>query len=467
MLLYDVNSTRLLEKKLISIGHTEISLMMKAGNSIFKNFKDNKNNDIIVIAGTGNNGGDAFACAIQAHLNNFNIQCISLGINKGHAKKVKDLAELLNISIINQLPKKQNIKNSTIIIDGILGIGISRKPEGKILNAINWINSFNNKKIKVISIDVPSGLNSNNGTSIGKVVKANTTVMCLTQKQGCYTGDGLKYSGKIIFDSLGIKNTEKLIKKKASLINSDQYIPLLRNKNSYKGTYGNLLILGGFDGMQGAANLCGLASLRTGVGKVFLCNNKNIKKVDEIITIPKRLEDIKKILPKLNTIIVGPGLGKNASDILRFIWNTNKSMVIDADALDWVSKNFKKKRKATTIYTPHYGEAKNLLKKDFTDRFSAIKELQNKYGGKWVLKGPGTLILNKNYYINDFANSILSTGGTGDILAGIIGGLLCQKITKAEIKGVLIHTKCAKKILEKKQKTIIASDLLKQISSII
>ncbi|MDG2268275.1 MAG: NAD(P)H-hydrate dehydratase, partial [Alphaproteobacteria bacterium] len=131
------------------------------------------------------------------------------------------------------------------------------------------------------------------------------------------------------------------------------------------------------------------------------------------------------------------------------------------------SKNFKKKRKAITIYTPHYGEAKNLLKKDFTDRFSAIKELQNKYGGKWVLKGPGTLILNKNYYINDFANSILSTGGTGDILAGIIGGLLCQKITKAEIKGVLIHTKCAKKILEKKQKTIIASDLLKQISSIV
>lgn len=467
MLLYDVKSTRLLEKKLVSTGHTEISLMMKAGNSIFSCFKDIKNTDIIIIAGPGNNGGDAFACAIQAHLNNFNIQCISLGINKGHAKKVKDLAGLLNIKITNQLPKKSNIKNNTIIIDGILGIGISRKPEGEILNAINWINSFNNKKVKVISIDIPSGLDANNGTFIGKVVKANTTVMCLTQKQGCYTGDGLNYSGKVVFDDLGIKNAEDFIQTKVSLINSNQYIPLLRNKNSYKGTYGNLLILGGFDGMQGAANLCGLASLRTGVGKVFLCNNKNTMKVDEIISIPKCIESIKKILPKLNTIVVGPGLGKNASDILSFIWNTNKPMVIDADALDWVSKNFKKKRKATTIFTPHYGEAKNLLKKDFIDRFSAIKELQNKYGGKWVLKGPGTLILNKNYYINNFANSILSTGGTGDILAGVIGGLLCQKITKPEIKGVLIHTKCAKKILEKKQKTIIASDLLKQISSII
>jgi NAD(P)H-hydrate epimerase len=294
MLLHDVKSTRLLEKKLVSTGHTEISLMMKAGNSIFSSFKDIKNTDIVIIAGPGNNGGDAFACAIQAHLNNFNIQCISLGINKGHAKKVKDLAGLLNIKITNQLPKKSNIKNNTIIIDGILGIGISRKPEGKILNAINWINSFNNKKVKVISIDIPSGLDANNGTFIGKAVKANTTVMCLTQKQGCYTGDGLNYSGKVVFDDLGIKNAEDFIQTKVSLINSNQYIPLLRNKNSYKGTYGNLLILGGFDGMQGAANLCGLASLRTGVGKVFLCNNKNTKKVDEIISIPNCIEGIKK-----------------------------------------------------------------------------------------------------------------------------------------------------------------------------
>ena len=467
MLLYDVKSTKLLEKKLISTGHSEISLMMKAGNSVFNNFKNNKKVDIIILAGPGNNGGDAFACAIQAHLNNFNVKCISLGNNIGHAKKVKDLAKILNITIMDKLPKKLVIKKSTIIIDGILGIGISRKPEDKILNAINWINSIKNKTVKILSIDVPSGLDSTKGVSLGKSVIANTTIMFLTQKQGCYTGDGLKYCGKIIYESLGIKNIDKIVKGKVSLINSDNYKPLLRNKNSHKGTYGNLLILGGFDGMQGAANLCGLASLRTGVGKVFICTDNNKKKIDEIITVPQSIKEIEKILPKLNAIVIGPGLGKNASDILSFIWDTNKPLVIDADALRWVSKNFKKKRNAPTIFTPHHGEAKLLLKKDFSDRFLAMTKLKEKYGGTWILKGPGTIILNKSYFINDFANSILSTGGTGDVLAGIVGGLLCQNITHPEIKGVLIHTQCAKNILEKKQKTIIASDLIKQISLVI
>ena len=214
--------------------------------------------------------------------------------------------------------------------------------------------------------------------------------------------------------------------------------------------------------MEGAANLCGLAALRTGVGKVYICNNSN-KKINEIIFIENNLIELKKILPKINAIVIGPGLGKNAYDILIYLWKTNKPIVLDADGLNWLSKNFKNKRSSETIYTPHHGEARTLLNHDFLDRFYAIKKLKDKYGGTWILKGAGTIILKKELFINNFSNSILATAGTGDVLSGIVGGLLCQNISEPEIKGVQIHTTCAKKILNKKHETLIASDLINLI----
>ena len=117
------------------------------------------------------------------------------------------------------------------------------------------------------------------------------------------------------------------------------------------------------------------------------------------------------------------------------------------------------------IGTPHHGEAKKLLGKSFQDRFNAIKSIKNKYGGKWILKGPGTLIINKKIYVNNFANSILATAGSGDVLAGIIGGLVAQGCKNPELLGVKIHTYAANSIALEKKNTIIASDLLNKISS--
>ena len=127
-------------------------------------------------------------------------------------------------------------------------------------------------------------------------------------------------------------------------------------------------------------------------------------------------------------------------------------------------KNFKTKRKALLIGTPHYGEAKSLLGKDFKDRFQAIKKIKEKYGGRWVLKGPGTLILNSKLYVNNFANSILATAGSGDVLAGIIGGLVAQNIKNPEIIAVKIQSFAARKLLKQQNKTMLASDLLEEIS---
>ena len=129
--------------------------------------------------------------------------------------------------------------------------------------------------------------------------------------------------------------------------------------------------MGGYDGMEGAANLSGLAALRTGVGKVYILNNSK-KKNNEIIFIKNSLIELKKILPKISAIVIGPGLGKNADEVLRYLWKTNKPIVLDADGLNWLSKNFNKKRTSETIYTPHHGEARTLLNCEFSDRFKAV-----------------------------------------------------------------------------------------------
>ena len=464
-MLYDVKTTRKLEKKIISQNNPELSLMFKAGTAIFNHINELNKKDILILIGPGNNGGDGYALAIQAFLNNYNINCIELIESKGVSKKLKLLAKNLGIKIKKKLPDKKLVSKRSIIIDSILGIGLSREPKGSILEAIKWTNSLKNKAF-IISIDIPSGLNASNGKTFNNVVNAHQTIMCLTQKQGCFTGKGPMHCGDIFFQDLGFKNTEKISKGTSYLINGSEYKQLKRNRISHKGTFGNLLIVGGYDGMEGAANLSGLAALRTGVGKVYILNNSK-KKNNEIIFIKNSLIELKKILPKISAIVIGPGLGKNADEVLKYLWKTNKPIVLDADGLNWLSKNFSKKRTSETIYTPHHGEARTLLNSEFSDRFKAIKKLKKKYGGTWILKGAGTIILRKELFINNFSNSILSTAGTGDVLSGIVGGMLCQKIKKPEIKAVQIHTICAKRILNNNNKTLIASDLIKEISKCI
>ena len=200
--------------------------------------------------------------------------------------------------------------------------------------------------------------------------------------------------------------------------------------------------------MPGAANLSALAALKTGCGKVFICTNNFNKLPNEVIRIPAKLESISKIIDKMDVAIAGPGLGNNGDEILKCLWKKKIPLVLDADGINWLATNSLKKERTLLIGTPHHGEARNLLGKEFKNRFEAIKNIHNKYGGRWVLKGPGTLVINNNnMYINDFSNSILASAGTGDVLAGIIGALIAQKNKHPEVAGVIIHTIAAKKIL--------------------
>ena len=139
-------------------------------------------------------------------------------------------------------------------------------------------------------------------------------------------------------------------------------------------------------------------------------------------------------------------------------------MVLDADGLNWLAKARPKFREQTWIGTPHPGEASRLLEGKYDNRFVAINELHAKYGGEWVLKGAGTLIGPSPIYINPFADDILATAGSGDVLAGVIGGLLAQRVDRASLKGVWMHSQAGRILRAEGRGSIVASDLLEKIS---
>ena len=466
MKLFDTKKTLELEKKIKNKGTDPFLLMLRAGNEIIKLCDKYKYKKIISIAGPGNNGGDALAASFFGLLTHKEIISINLTKKNSYSSKLIMLLRSINAIINKKLPLIRKINKDFIIIDGVLGIGLNRPPEGKVLSAINWINKAKTRGAKIISIDVPSGLNADIGVAYKSSVNASSTMMCLSPKKGCYTGDGLIKSGDLLYNSLNIDINKFSVKSDDYLLDTTQDFQLERNNLGYKGSFGSVLIIGGWDGMEGAANLCAKSAFKTGAGKVFLCNNNPTKKIDEVIHIKPEKKDIKRIIDKINVIVAGPGIDNNGFELLNYIWNTKVPLVLDADALIWLANNFKKKRKELLICTPHNGEAKELLKKSFKNRFNAITQLKNIYGGNWILKGPGTLIQEKKLYVNNFASSILSTAGTGDILAGIIGGLIAQKIKEPLKTAVSIQTRCAKRILIDK-KTIRASELIEEISRVL
>lgn len=467
MKLYNSKQTLELEKKIEAKGIDSFLLMLRAGKQIIELCKKYKFKKIIVLAGSGNNGGDALAATLFGLIENLDISCIDYTKKNKSTSKLKELLQSLNFKPIKKLPEINNINENFLIIDGLLGIGINRRPEGNFLKCIRWTNRAKKKGAVIISIDIPSGLNPNSGTIHVHSVKATATMMCLTPKLGCYTGDGLLNSGDLLFNNLGIKINKYSVKSESYLLEPNNNIFIKRNNFGYKGLFGNVLIVGGWNGMAGAANLTATAAFKTGAGKIFIHNNNPERKINEIIHLDLRKENLKDLLKKMQVIIAGPGLGKNAYPLLNYIWDTSLPLILDADALKWLAYNFRGKRKGLLISTPHYGEAKILLKKNFSDRLNAINQLKKVYGGNWILKGPGTIILEKKLFVNNFSNSILSTAGTGDILSGILGGLVSQKVKEPAKTAVHLHSKCAIEILKKGKKTILASEIINEISSLI
>ncbi len=451
------------------------TLMQRAADAGFKEIQQAWPgvNRIVVFVGTGNNGGDGYVIASLALDANIKVELIQVGDHtklQGDARKAHDL-------FIQKGGKSKAFEdvitfNCDLIIDALLGTGLTRDVKDDYAKAIASINQHSSP---VLSVDIPSGLNADNGHTMGSAVFADTTVTFVGMKLGLLTAAGHEYSGKIVFNHLEIPNQvyqSMSVTCHSIQLNELQDVLGVRKADAHKGDFGHVLIIGGNKGMAGSVMLAAEAAARTGAGLVSVATvpihaSVALQSCREIMVHGvEGISELNALLENCSVVAIGPGLGRDAwsKKLFARVLEFDLPMVVDADALNLLASEPSKK--SSWVITPHPGEAARLLKcetKDVqADRLKSVQELQKQYGGISVLKGSGTLIASEDESsICDAGNPGMASGGMGDVLTGIIAGLLAQglNIYDAARFGVQLHAQSGDLAAQEGVRGMLASDL--------
>jgi len=474
MFFLDAKTIRLLDAAAIKSGISGTNLMERAGYGAF-NFitkvAANHAKRILIIAGKGNNAGDAFVVArylLEANFYPDILLLTSPSDFSGDAKVNWNLLDKTKIKVIDTL----DLWHGDLIIDGILGTGISGEVIGTFAETII---SINKHKAKVVSLDIPSGLNCDTGEKCGVAVKANWTVTFAHPKLAMLTPSGAEYCGRIEIIDIGIPSNITPISKFQNTISSfssTEIVDLFPQKKltDYKNKFGHLLIIAGSRGMTGAAILCAKAAAESGTGLITVAVPNLLfglvaSSIPTCMTLPvsdsesgfftkTSAKEIKKVLSKFEAVAIGPGIGlnKTTKDFLKeLLPEVNIPMVLDADALNIISSNknlLKVLSEKEAIITPHPGEFSKLSNSkkrclDTLERISSTKSFSDKFKVTTLLKGNQTVICSpdKTPCVNLTGNVGMATAGSGDVLTGIIGSLLAQNFStiEAATAGTFIH----------------------------
>ncbi|AJC49113.1 bifunctional ADP-dependent NAD(P)H-hydrate dehydratase/NAD(P)H-hydrate epimerase [Allofrancisella guangzhouensis] len=444
---------REIEEYAISKG---INLIENASDEIVKHIisKFSQDTKILFVVGAGNNGSDGIAAAIKLYNKNYDVD-VYRAFPKANQKNQNYYFKFSKLKpALGRLP---DISNYDVVVDGLFGIGLDRDLQDDILEIVKSINK--NSKY-TLAIDVPSGLGAFNAKVYKAAIQANETITFLADKQGLYTGEGLDYAGKVIMtkltDSSSIKLTPASYRIYKNNIQDLSLNNILRKKkNTNKGSYGSLAIIGGNIGMNGALQLAGISALYSGCGKVSLLpldvNFRSNMTAPELMV--KDLNNAIEKVANYTGVALGIGLDttKYSQKILeRAIDDLTQPAIFDADALNIIAKDYKIREKfiklKNKIITPHPAEAARMLECSTQeiqdDRFEAIKKLAQKYNSTVVLKGAGSLICKDDtIYINPTGNQGMAVAGQGDVLSGIIGAFLAQglDVLSASRLAVYVH----------------------------
>lgn len=418
------------------------TLMKRAGAAaaelIMKRLEDAgvEQRRVTLLVGPGNNGGDALACACELREKGAVVNVVLPGGRRPTSALALAQLERWTQAGGTTYDDPYMTEKADCVVDGLFGTGLAKPITGDYLDAVLW---FNERQALKVSLDIPSGLNPITGHWTGSYpgCSADVTITFLCVKSGLYMCEGADAAGEIVLNELDVSVPLSPL----SVIGTDEFPRVLRPrvKNSHKGDYGSVAVIGGTDGMIGASILAARAALISGAGRVTLeCRAEHAPHVDMVYpeimfaTKPVNLEDF-------DAIVLGCGLGTSAEAKARVIeaLNCQKPLILDADALNIIAADIKLQdmvlaRRAPTVLTPHPGEAARLLRRDTAgvtaDRVAACRELAVQTGAIVVLKGAGTVISMRSSrtWINPTGSPMLATGGSGDVLAGMIGAMFAQ-----------------------------------------
>ncbi|WP_231730974.1 NAD(P)H-hydrate dehydratase [Lacimicrobium alkaliphilum] len=461
-------------------------LMERAGHAAFRQLLAEfpQCHKLLVLCGHGNNGGDGFVLARLAREAGMQVQLVAIGNSDKYSEDTRQAQKRWLSSGGESLTWPVPLANHDVIVDALLGTGVKGEVKSPYRHIIDELNK---QRLPVLSIDLPSGLHADTGNPCGIAVNAAATVTFVGIKAGLVTGAGKQHCGKLGFSALGIaENFNRLATPLAILASANQLAPLPQRKiNTHKGDYGRLLCIGGNKGMHGAIRLTAEAALRSGAGLVkVLCHPDSRMLVAEgrpELMLADADGKTEALLNWASCIVIGPGLGQDAwaqsqfDTLMAYQKKSSKPMLIDADGLNLLAARESSDLPENTVLTPHPGEAAALLDQSGAevqaDRYDAVNKLTQNYKSTVILKGAGSLVsCNNRKFVLEQGNPGMASGGMGDLLSGLIGGLMAQGMSAANsaLTGACIHALAGDLCAEQQgQRGMIASDLIPFIRELV
>ncbi len=451
---------------------------------------------VLVVAGMGNNGGDGLAVGRLLKLKGYQVSFYLMGNQeKATAETLSQIRILKNLGFSMQ--SKLEDAEYDMVVDALFGIGLSRLVEGDYARTIEKINYYGRHGAYICAVDIPSGICADTGKIMGCAVRADATVTFGFAKRGHFLYPGKEYCGRIAVKDIGITENSFQVKRPEAFCYEKEDIEKLlpgRAPDGNKGTFGKVLLLAGSMDMSGACILCANSILRSGAGMVKIitpaCNRQIIQQSlpEAMLYTYEEVPEESKVRQSLkwcDVVVAGPGMGMDKSAYLLMKWileSQSCPMVIDADGLNLLSAHeelFKLaalRRPGKTVVTPHPGELNRLLQTDMKeyvqDRERLIRTLAQELNCIVAAKDAVTMVAKAGkaeIYINVSGNDAMATAGSGDVLAGVIGGLMAQGMEEFDgtCLSVYLHGLAGERAgISYGRRGVMATDIIRELTKV-
>jgi hydroxyethylthiazole kinase-like uncharacterized protein yjeF len=477
---YAAAQVRELDRRAIAGGIAGGELMRRAAAAAWRELLRRwpKAQRLAIVCGPGNNGGDGYEIARLARRAGLEVVLWRVGEPAQRGDAVGARAAWAQDGGAEAVYTGQPVAPADVIVDALFGIGLARPPEGAAQAAILAMEAARAQGAGVLAVDVPSGLDADTGAALGDAVRADLTVTFIGAKVGLHTGAGPEHAGAVIVDDLGVPaDVYAEVTPLATALGAATLRELLprRARTAHKGQMGHVLLVGGDAGTAGAILMAARAALRAGAGLVSVATRAahaaalTAAQPEIMCHALEGPRALRPLFERATVVAIGPGLGR--SDWSAAVWaqalTAPQPLVVDADGLNWLAEN--PSRRDDWVLTPHPGEAARLLGYRNAEvqrgRLASVRELQERYGGIAVLKGAGTLVQGRALGLCPHGNPGMASGGTGDVLCGLIAGLLAQGLgpEAAARAGVAAHALAGDRASAAGERGALPSDLLAEL----